>query len=588
MDNKDCQNLSKRAKSNLLRALNFARPHRGYLIVILILTLIVAAAGVVEPLILKFIFDTFSGEFEWKAILYGVIGLLILALFKEGASGASNWLIWRTRITIHYHLLSQTVDRIHRLPFDYHRREGVGAIMTRLERAITGFIGAISEFAFNMIPAIAYLVMAIIIMFHLDWRLTVLVLLFTPIPAIIAAKAAPKQSKRERELLDRWGKIYSRFNEVLSGLVTVRSFAMEDYEKRRFLLDVGYANRRVIKGVGYDTTIQGTQNLVTTVARISAIALGGYLILEGETTLGTIIAFLSYIGGLFTPVQSLINVYKVSQTAKASLDHIFSILDDENYLGDDPEAIELKNVKGEVVFKNVHFAYDAEKPILKGINLQIKAGQPIALVGPSGSGKSTITALLQRFYDPDKGRVMLDGIDVHKIRQRSLRSQIGVVLQDALLFNESIKANIAYGRPDATIEDIIIAAKAANAHDFIENLDEGYNTRAGERGSRLSVGERQRVAIARALLKDPPILILDEATSALDAEIEALVQDALEKLIEGRTTIIIAHRLSTVVNAQHIFVLKGGTIIEEGTHKDLMLKNGYYTSLVEKQTRGLF
>jgi ATP-binding cassette subfamily B protein len=574
-------------KRQIFRALEFARPHRWYILIILILTLIVAGAGVVEPLIMKYIFDRIADKAIFELIITGVAGLFILAVLKESSSGFSNWLIWRTRLIIHYRLLSETVDRLHRLPFDYHRKQGVGAVMTRLDRSIQGFIGAISEFAFNFIPAIAYLGMALVIMFNLDWRLSLLVLFFTPIPAIIAMKAAPQQSQREKVLMEKWGHIYSRFNEVLSGLVTVRSFAMEDYEKGRFLNDVGEANSKVVRGIRFDSSIQGIQNLTSTLARIAAIAAGGYLALQGEVTLGTIIAFLSYIGGLFGPVQSLISVYRTSQTAKASLDHIFKILDTQNYLGDAPDAVEIKDVKGEVIFKDVHFGYEKSPLILKGINIHVKAGQSVALVGPSGSGKSTLTALLQRFYDPLKGKVIFDGIEVQKIKQKSLRTKIGVVLQDALLFNDSVKVNIAYGRPEASFKEIENAAKAANAHDFIKQLEEGYDTILGERGSRLSVGERQRIAIARALLKDPPILILDEATSALDAEVEALVQEALERLIKGRTTFVIAHRLSTVVNVDKIFVLKKGKIIETGTHNDLMKKDGYYASLVEKQVRGL-
>ncbi|MEX0719463.1 MAG: ABC transporter ATP-binding protein [Balneolaceae bacterium] len=577
----------KKEQRHLWRALEFAHPHRWYVLLILILTLLVAGAGVIEPLIMKYIFDALEESTILQPVLIGVAGLFGLSVLKETFSGISNWLVWRIRLTIHYRLLSETVERIHRLPFDYHRKIGVGAIMTRLERSINGFIEAISEFAFNFIPAIAYLVMALIIMFNLDWRLTTVVLIFTPIPAIIASRAAPTQTSRERVLMRKWGQIYSRFNEVLSGLVTVKSFAMEDYEKRRFLTKVDDANNKVVKGIRFDTSIEGLQNVSSAAARISAIALGGYLVLEDEATLGTIIAFLSYIGGLFGPVQNLVNIYKTSQTAKASLDHIFEILDNQDFLEDAPDAVSVEKTKGEVIFKDIHFSYATSPKILDGINFHVHPGETVALVGPSGSGKSTMMALLQRFYDPDEGQISLDGIDLKKLKQKSLRANIGVVLQDALLFNDSVRTNIAYGRPDATMQEIEAAAKAANAHDFIMKLDNGYEMVVGERGSRLSVGERQRVAIARALLKDPPILVLDEATSALDAEIEALVQEALERLIKDRTTFIIAHRLSTVVNTGRILVLKKGKIIEEGSHPDLMRVDGYYASLVKKQTRGL-
>jgi ATP-binding cassette subfamily B protein len=572
----------------LKRALGFVLPQKRNIYTILGFTLFLASMNAIEPLVMKFIFDSLGSNLMINDLLYGVGSLLILGLLRETASAFNNWLTWKTRLNFHHNLLDITVDRIHKLPLDTHRTEGVGAIMTRLDRGIQGFIGAISEISFNVLPALVYLILAVVNMLQLDWRMTIVVVFFAPIPALFAAYAAPTQKKREKDLMDRWSKIYSRFNEVLSGIVTVRSFAMEDYEKKRFLQDVDAANEKVVQGIGFDSRIGAMQSLTVTTARIAAISFGGYLVIKGEITLGTLLAFLGYVGGLFGPVQGLTGIYKTLQTASISLDHIFNILDTQDHLGDSPNAIEIKNVKGEVKFDNVHFSYTSGgKNILKGINLHVKPGETIAIVGPSGSGKSTMMALLQRFYDPVQGSVMIDGKNLKDLKQQSIRTKIGVVLQDALLFNESLLDNIAYGRPSATRTAVQKAAKAANAHEFIMQFEDKYDTRAGERGSRLSVGERQRIAIARALLKDPPILILDEATSALDTELEAKVQEALNKLIKNRTTFIIAHRLSTVVNADRIIVFKDGNIIETGKHHDLLLSNGYYASLVDRQIKGL-
>src|SRR5581483_7162437 len=464
-----------------------------------------------------------------------------------------------------------TVERLHRMPLSFHRTEGVGAIMTRLDRSIQGFVGAVSQILFNIFPAVLYLLIAVIIMVRMDWKLTVIVVCFLPLPAVIAAFAGPEQNRRERALLDQWSRIYSRFNEVLSGIVTVRSFSMEDAEKNRFLRNVRQANDVVIRGVGIDSGLGAATNLVVTAARITAIACGGMMIIQNKISLGTLVAFLGYVGGLFGPVQGLTNIYQTIQKAYVSLDEIFSILDVQETLGDAPDARELTQVRGEVAFHGVKFRYDhTSRALLHGIDLHVSPGETLAIVGPSGSGKTTLMSLLMRFYDPDSGSISVDGHDLRKLKQRSLRHNIGTVLQDPLLFNDTVRNNIAYSRPDASHAEVEQAARAANAHDFILHLPEGYDTMVGERGSRLSVGERQRITIARALIKNPPILVLDEATSSLDAESEALVQDALECLMKGRTTFVIAHRLATVVNADRIVVLKHGRIIECGTHRDLM------------------
>lgn len=568
--------------------MGFAFPYRRAVLGILLITLVLAAINAVEPLILKFIFDGLATSRLMRTLLVGIGILLGLGLFREAATALSNWMTWHTRLGLHYALLESTVERLHRMPLSFHRKEGVGAIMTKLDRSIQGFVGAVNQILFNIFPAVLYMLISVGIMVRLDWKLALLVLSFLPLPAVIAAFAGPEQTRRERALLDQWSKIYSRFNEVLSGIVTVRSFSMEDAEKKRFLQDVHQANQVVIRGVGVDAGLGAATNLVVTAARIGVVAMGGYFILQGKMPLGSLVAFLGYVGGLFGPVQGLTTVYQTIQRAYVSLDEIFSILDVQEHLGDAPHAKEVTTVTGEVVFKDVKFRYDqSSRMLLQGIDLKVSPGETLAIVGPSGSGKSTLMALMMRFYDPEQGAIYLDGNDLRILKQGSLRHNIGTVLQDPLLFNDTVRNNIAYGRPDASLAEIEKAARAANAHEFISHLPEAYETMAGERGSRFSVGERQRITIARALIKNPPILVLDEATSSLDAESEALVQEALENLMKGRTTFVIAHRLSTVVNASRIIVLKQGLLIESGTHAELMRHGGYYASLVSRQTSGL-
>ncbi|ABS27421.1 ABC transporter ATP-binding protein [Anaeromyxobacter sp. Fw109-5] len=577
-----------RRRAGLRRATEFLDPARGAISAILAIAIALAALNAAEPLALRHVFDGLAGGHAARGFAEGVLALVVLGLLREALQGVSNWLTWRTRIGIHFRLTEATVERLHRLPLTFHRAEGVGAVMTRLDRSIQGLVGALSEIAFNAVPAAVYLALSVAVMARLEWRLALLVLVFAPAPALIARLAAPMQTRRERSLLQRWARIYSRFNEVLSGIVTVKSFTMEAAEKKRFLDEVNSANEVVIRGVGVDSGVGAAQNLVQIAARVAALALGGVLVARGEVTVGTLVAFLGYVGGLFGPVLGLSGIYKTVNTARVSAEEVYGILDAHDHLGDAPDAREVIGLRGDVEWSGVRFAYEPEgPPLLDGIDLRVRAGERLAIVGPSGSGKSTLVALVQRFYDPTEGVVRVDGIDVRRLKQVSLRKQIAVVFQDSLLFNESVLANIAYGRPGASRAEIEQAARDANAHEFIERLPDGYDTVVGERGSRLSVGERQRVAIARTLLKAPPIVILDEPTSALDAESEQLVQQALDRATRGRTTLVIAHRLSTVVDADRIVVLREGRIVEEGRHADLLARGGYYASLVEKQARGL-
>jgi ATP-binding cassette subfamily B protein len=570
------------------RAIRFALPERRAVLLIIGLTLLIAAANAAEPLVLKIIFDGLTTRPALRPLGRGLAMLAGLALAREAAQGTSDWLTWRTRIGLQYALLEATVGKLHNMPLRMQRSEGVGAIMTRLDRSIQGLIGAVTQILFSVLPSALFLVMAIAIMFQLDRRLAALVLVFAPMPALIAMRAAPEQVRRERTLLERWARIYSRFNEVLSGILIVRSFTMEEVEKNRFLRDVSEANRVVIRGVATDTGYGAASNFVVAAARLSALAVGGYLAVTHTITVGTVIAFLGYVGALFGPVQGLSTTYQSLSKASVSLEEIVRILGIQEYLGDSPDAAEITTVRGEVRFENVSFHYEESgRPLLRGIDFTARPGETIAIVGPSGSGKTTLMALLMRFYDPIEGTIRLDGLDLRSLKQSSIRRNIGVVLQDPLLFNDTVRANIAYGRPDATLAQIEAAAKAAYAHDLVMRLPERYDSLVGERGGLLSVGERQRLTIARALLKDPPILILDEATSALDAESEEAVQSALQMLMKGRTTFIIAHRLSTVVNADRILVLKEGRIIEMGPHAELVRKGGYYASLVHRQHRGL-
>jgi ATP-binding cassette subfamily B protein len=534
------------------------------------------------------LFDAFLASSAFASAWGPLIALVLLALTREAFANVLDRLAWRTRIGVNFDLLSATIERLHSLPLSYHRDGSVGATMTKVERGINGSMAAFSEVVVHLVPSFVYLCVSAVVMVGLDWRLSLAVLAIAPIPAVIGAIASREQVSREHALMQRWTKIFARFHEVLTGILVVKSFVMEDQEKRRFLSGVADANAIVVRGIDTDARTTALKNVVMIAARAVALGLGGVLVIKRQISLGTLIAFVGYLGGLFQPVQYLTGMYQTLRRATVSLDAVRSILEAQDSLGDAPDARHVDALRGDVEFRDVCFAYRSGTPVLENVSLHVRPGEMVALVGPSGAGKTTLMALLQRLYDPTSGSILLDGCDLRGLKQRSVRTQIGFVLQEGTLFSDTVRDNIAFGRPGASDEEIVAAAKAAYAHEFIVALPEGYQTPVGENGCKLSGGERQRIAIARALLKDAPIMILDEATSALDAEGEEKVQLALARLAEGRTTFVIAHRLSTVASAQTIVVFRNGRISEIGQHRHLMRENGYYASLVRKQIRGFF
>ena len=568
------------------RSLQFVRPYRGPLTGVLGLALVLSSLSAIDPLVMKYLFDELERRTGLTALACIIAGLVVLELVRAGLQAWLGILSWDVRLGVEYTVREQVVSKLNSLPISFHQREGVGGTMNRVNQGISGYVGAFSDVAFNLFPTLLYLILSVTAMLQMEWRLALAVIVFTPLPALVGARAAPEQMRRERRLVERWSSIYSRFNEVLAGIMTVKGYVMEEEEKRRFLEGVREGNEIVRRGVRTDNRTGTLRTLAATAARLAALALGGYFALTGEITVGTLVAFLGYIGGLFGPVQGLTNAYQAFRRVSVSLETIFGILDADDVVGDAPGAADVRALKGEVEFRNVSFGYQPGSAVLRGISLTARPGETIALVGPSGSGKTTLATLLQRFYSVSEGAITIDSVDIRDMTQHSLRSQIGVVFQDAHLFNDTVRANIAYGRPQATHEEIEIAARAAHAHSFIMDLPEGYDTIVRERGTRLSGGQRQRIAIARALLKNPPILILDEATSALDSESERLIQQALRALLQGRTAFVIAHRLSTVRDADRIVVIKDGEIGEVGSHAELLALGGYYASLVARQTEG--
>lgn len=568
------------------RSLEFIAPYKLAVAGIIGLALVLSVIGAADPLVLKYLFDAL-GRGERMPVVYALAALLGIEIARSILGTRNSILTWRVRVGVDYTLRERLLDKLTTASVDYHQAEGVGGTTTRINQSITAFVAAFVDVAFNVLPSVTYLAISIVAMVRMEWRLALAVLVFTPLPALIGAWAAGEQTDRERRLMDRWTKLYSRLNEVLAGIRTVKLFAMEHVERRRFLDGQREGNDIVLQGVELDSRNGAIRTLAASLARLTAIGLGGWFVLQGRITLGALVAFLGYIGSLFAPVQGLTTTYQTLRKAQVALETIFGILDVDQEVADLPGAEEASGLVGDVRFHNVTFAYPSAPALLTSFNLHVRPGETVAVVGPSGSGKTTLMNLLLRLHPLVSGSIAVDGRDIRAFTFQSLRRQIAFVSQDIHLFNDTVHANIAYAKPFASRAEVEAAARSADAHEFIQSLPNGYDTVIGDRGGRLSGGQRQRLALARALLKDAPVLVLDEATSALDAVSESAVQTALARLRHGRTTFVVAHRLSTVVDADRIVVLKDGALLAQGRHDELLHSCAYYASLVGASTDGL-
>lgn len=465
-------------------------------------------------------------------------------------------------------------DRLQEVSLDYHEREKSGESVVRMTSDVTILQGIISGTLAGLISDGVTLLGILIFTFYLHWKLALLTVLLFPFIGLLVGRFGERVRQFTRQMQDRMTDITTIIQETLLGIRIVKAFTLEEHEKRRFARENRASFFAGLRSVQVQATISPLVELLVVGAMTGVIWYGAREVLAGRLTAGDLVAFLSYAGMASAPVAALSQQLSSLQQGRAAAERIETLFAAPVRVTDSPQAVPLPPLSGRVRFRHVTFGYEPGRPVLHDVSFEVEPGQVVALVGPSGAGKSTLVHLLLRFYDPDEGSIEVDGYDLRRVTLRSLRQQIGFVPQETVVFGVSVRENIACGRPGATEEEIVAAARAANADDFIRRLPQGYDTILGERGINLSGGERQRLAIARALLRQPRILILDEATASLDAESEHLVQEALERLLSGRTTFIIAHRFSTIERADLVVVLDRGRLVESGPPGELLRREG--------------
>ncbi len=565
------------------RLLLFIKPYWKALGLAIICIIMSAGANLYVPWIIRDMVDKVLMNKDMMLLNVIAIGIVVVFLvrgiFFYGQSYLVSYIAQRVIIDIREMLYI----KFQSLQLPYYEKKQTGTIMSYVTNDVAALQAALVDSLIELVTEASVLVGSLVLMFYLDWKLSLVTLVVVPLIGQ-AMKVFGRKLKKSGSLIQsRTADITSLLQESISGVRVVKSFAREDYEIERFQNQNDLNFKANMKSVQLSSLLTPTVEFLAAVIVAVILWFGGYQVINGALTAGSLIAFLTYAVNLANPVKRISRVYGTINKAMAAAERVFEVLDTEEKLKDKPNAKPLPKITGTVTFEHVSFEYKKGVEVLHDLSLTAKSGQVIAFVGPSGAGKSTIANLIPRFYDVTSGAIKIDGIDVRDVTIKSLREQIGVVPQETMLFSGSVKDNIRYGRLDAGDEEIVAAAKAANAHNFIMNLTDGYETKIGERGITLSGGQRQRMAIARAILKNPRILILDEATSALDTESEEIVQEALDKLMVGRTSFVIAHRLSTIVGADRIIVLDNGKVKESGTHEELMKTGGLYSHLYNIQ-----
>ena len=571
--------------NSYMRLLKYLRPYLPRLGMAIFCIVLASAANLYVPWIIKDVIDRVLAEKDMMMLNLIAGGIVVVFLLRGIFFYGQSYLMAYVGQRIVIDIREDIYRHLQRLSLSFYSRNSTGNIMSHVTNDVAAVQGALADTLIELITESVILIGSIGAMFFLHWKLALFTFITVPLVGQTINVFGKKLRASGNVMQVKVADITSVLQEAISSIRVIKSFAREEFEIERFQKENFSNFRAQMKNAQLMATLTPLIEFLAAIGVTLIIWYGGWEVIHGDLTAGALIAFLIYAVNLSNPVKRISKSYGVVQRALAAAQRVFEVIDTQPDVQDAPGAVVLQKSQGHLVFEGVDFSYNPGEPALRQVFFEAHPGQMIAIVGPSGAGKTTIAALIPRFYDPQQGTIYLDGVDIRTVTQKSLREQMAIVPQETVLYNRSVYENIRYGRLEATQEEVIAAAKAANAHDFITAMPQGYETPIGERGCMLSGGQRQRIAIARAILRDPRLLILDEATSALDVESEQLVQDALDKLMVGRTSVVIAHRLSTIVRADCILVMDQGRIVEMGSHEALLQAGGLYQKLYQVQFR---
>src|SRR5437016_2276219 len=561
-----------------------------------------SVTDLLEPWPLKIVFDyvfgskrmpdwlagivSYIGTDKFSILNFAVLSVLAIAIVGALSSYFEKYLTTSVGQWVMHDLRRVLYSHIQRLSLSFHDHKRTGDLISRVTTDIDAVQSLISTVLLGLVVNVLTLVGMMLVMLYLNWAFTLIALLVAPGLFLVVYHYTHRIKRASRAMRQQEGEVVNVLEEVLSSIRVVKAFAREDYEQRRFERESRESVEKALQARNVKAKLPPIVEMIVACGTCLVLWYGARLVLTGTLTSGELLVFLLYLGKMYKPMRELSKMTDTISKASVGWERIREVLENEMQIRDVRGAKSAPRFKGKIEFDRVSFSYDSNQPVLKDITLKIEPGQLAALVGPTGAGKTTIVSLLPRFYDLTSGEIRIDDIDIRRFKIKSLRRQISFVLQESLLFHAPVWQNIAYGKPEASHDEIVRAAKLANADEFIDKMPDGYDTMIGERGVTLSGGQRQRIAIARAIIRNSPILILDEPSAGLDAESEKLVFDALGNLMEGKTSIVIAHRLATVRRADVIFVIDGGIVVEQGTHEELIAQGGLYSRLYELQFKG--